>query len=150
MPLYRQSALEGFRDAILERRLRAGQRIPSTRTLSAELRISRLPILNAFEQLVAEGYFESGVGSGTFVAKDVPGRADGPDRPSVPDMEPHRVRRPGASCESDFLLPKERDPWLAGWKRFASASQRWIAFRSASGQDWSAGTGERCTSGRGS
>ena len=115
-PLYRQ-LYEGFRDAILERRLRAGQRIPSTRTLSAELRISRLPILNAFEQLVAEGYFESGVGSGTFVARNVPGKAAATDRPSVQEMEPHRVRRP-VSRESDFLLRKEKDPWLAGWGAF--------------------------------
>jgi GntR family transcriptional regulator/MocR family aminotransferase len=71
-PLYRQ-LYDGFREAILDRRLRAGQRVPSTRMLAAELRISRLPILNAFEQLVAEGYFESGVGAGTFVARSVPG-----------------------------------------------------------------------------
>jgi DNA-binding transcriptional MocR family regulator len=60
-PLYRQ-IYEGYRDAIVERRLRAGQRLPSSRTLAAELQMSRIPILNAFEQLLAEGYFESRVG----------------------------------------------------------------------------------------
>ena len=36
-PLYRQ-LYESYRDAIVERRLRAGQRLPSTRTIAAELR----------------------------------------------------------------------------------------------------------------
>src|SRR5512147_1136891 len=70
-PLYRQ-IYDGYREAIVDRRLRSGQRIPSTRTLAAELRISRIPVLNAFEQLLAEGYFESRVGAGTFVASSLP------------------------------------------------------------------------------
>ncbi|MGH9319237.1 MAG: GntR family transcriptional regulator [Vicinamibacteria bacterium] len=41
-PLYRQ-IYAGYRDAVVERRLRGGQRIPSTRSLAAELRISRIP-----------------------------------------------------------------------------------------------------------
>lgn len=57
-PLYRQ-IYEGYRDAIVAHRLRPGQRLPSTRGLAAELQISRIPALNAFEQLLAEGYFES-------------------------------------------------------------------------------------------
>src|SRR5262245_54697891 len=70
-PLYRQ-LYEGYRDAILEQRLRGGQRLPSTRSLAAELGISRIPVLGAFEQLVAEGYFESRVGAGTFVSRSLP------------------------------------------------------------------------------
>ena len=56
-PLYRQ-IYDGYRKAILEGRLRAGQRIPSTRALARELGISRLPVLTAFEQLLHEGYLE--------------------------------------------------------------------------------------------
>src|SRR4030095_14259262 len=70
-PLYRQ-LYDGYREAILERRLSGGQRLPSTRSLAAELGISRIPVLNAFEQLLAEGYFESRVGAGTFVAASLP------------------------------------------------------------------------------
>jgi GntR family transcriptional regulator/MocR family aminotransferase len=69
-PLHRQ-VYEGYRDAIIERRLRAGERLPSTRALAAELRISRIPVVSAFEQLLAEGYIESHVGSGTFVSAAV-------------------------------------------------------------------------------
>ena len=62
-PLYRQ-LYDGYREAILEGRLRGGQRLPSTRSLAGELAISRIPVLNAFEQLLAEGYFETRVGAG--------------------------------------------------------------------------------------
>lgn len=69
-PLYRQ-IYDGYRTAILEGRLRAGQRIPSTRALARELGISRLPVLTAFEQLLHEGYLEGRTGSGTFVASSI-------------------------------------------------------------------------------
>jgi len=51
-PLYKQ-LYDGYRNAIVERRLRGGQRLPSTRSLAAELQISRIPVINAFEQLQA-------------------------------------------------------------------------------------------------
>jgi GntR family transcriptional regulator/MocR family aminotransferase len=69
-PLYAQ-IYDGYRKAILEGRLRAGQRIPSTRALARELGISRLPVLTAFEQLLHEGYLEGRTGSGTFVASSI-------------------------------------------------------------------------------
>jgi GntR family transcriptional regulator / MocR family aminotransferase len=71
IPLYRQ-LYEWFRRAISDGRLRPGQRVPSTRNLAAELQISRMPILGAFEQLLAEGYLETFVGAGTRVAPSIP------------------------------------------------------------------------------
>jgi GntR family transcriptional regulator/MocR family aminotransferase len=71
-PLHAQ-IYAGFRAAILERSLRAGERIPSTRTLARELGVSRIPALNAYSQLLAEGYFESRTGAGTFVSSSLPG-----------------------------------------------------------------------------
>ncbi|MGH8188999.1 MAG: PLP-dependent aminotransferase family protein [Steroidobacteraceae bacterium] len=79
---YRQIFL-GYRAAILEGRLRPGQRLPSTRALASELGISRLPVLNAFEQLLHEGYVEGRAGSGTYVATsllDQSGAAGGSNR----------------------------------------------------------------------
>ena len=78
-PLFRQ-IYEGYREAIVDRRLRPGQRLPSTRGLAAELEISRVPVLNAFDQLLAEGYLESRVGAGTYVAGSLPGPAAAGDR----------------------------------------------------------------------
>lgn len=71
--LYRQ-VYEGYRKAIVEGRLHTGQRVPSTRVLALELGISRMPVLNAYAQLLAEGYFESRVGSGTVVSRSLPER----------------------------------------------------------------------------
>jgi GntR family transcriptional regulator/MocR family aminotransferase len=71
VPLYQQ-IYDGYRAAILAGRLRPGQRLPSTRALAAELGISRLPALSAFEQLLHEGYLEGKVGAGTFVASAIP------------------------------------------------------------------------------
>lgn len=70
-PMHRQ-LYDWFRNAILEGRISSGQRVPSTRGLAAELRISRMPVVNAFDQLLAEGYFETVVGSGTRVARSIP------------------------------------------------------------------------------
>lgn len=65
---------EGYRVAIIEGNLRAGQRVPSTRVLASELGVSRFPVLTAYSQLLAEGYFESRVGSGTVVSSSLPDR----------------------------------------------------------------------------
>jgi GntR family transcriptional regulator/MocR family aminotransferase len=73
-PIYQQLA-EWFRRAIAEGQLRPGQRIPSTRTLATELKVSRLPVLGAYEQLHAEGYLESRIGAGTRVAAAIPHEA---------------------------------------------------------------------------
>src|SRR6185295_2619067 len=76
-PLHRQ-LYDGYREAIVDGRLRPGQRLPSTRSLAHELQISRMPIVIAFEQLVAEGYVQSRVGAGSFVStalRDTAGHA---------------------------------------------------------------------------
>src|SRR5258708_11639517 len=49
--------------------LQAGEHLPSTRQLAADLHVSRIVILEAYDQLLAEGYIESRQGSGTYVAE---------------------------------------------------------------------------------
>jgi len=73
-PLYRQ-LYAWFQHAIVEGRLRPGQRVPSTRALAKELKISRIPVLTAYQQLHAEGYLESFTGAGTCVAASIPEEA---------------------------------------------------------------------------
>jgi GntR family transcriptional regulator/MocR family aminotransferase len=70
-PLYRQ-LYDWFRTAITAGQLRPGQRLPSTRTLAVELKISRIPAANAYDQLAAEGYLETFPGAGTRVARSIP------------------------------------------------------------------------------
>jgi GntR family transcriptional regulator / MocR family aminotransferase len=71
IPMYQQ-VYDWFRRAITSGQLRPGHRVPSTRNLAADLKISRMPVLAAFEQLVAEGYLETFVGAGTCVARSIP------------------------------------------------------------------------------
>src|SRR6266851_1802675 len=93
-PMYRQ-LYDWFRRAIIDGQMRPGQRVPSTRSLAAELKISRLPVLNAYEQLLAEGYFETFVGAGTCVARSIPDDTLSP--PSVKARKGHQemVEKPG-------------------------------------------------------
>ncbi|MBV8200571.1 MAG: PLP-dependent aminotransferase family protein [Acidobacteria bacterium] len=63
-----------MRAAILERRLRAGARLPATRELARHSGLSRGTIVSAFEQLASEGYVEARIGSGTRVTAVLPDR----------------------------------------------------------------------------
>ena len=82
IPMYRQ-LYEWFRQAILVGQLRPGQRVPSTRSLAADLKVSRIPVSSAYEQLHAEGYFETFVGAGTCVSRSIP---DDALRPTIGKM----------------------------------------------------------------
>ena len=53
--------------AILEGHLAAGARLPSSRSLAADLGIARNTVLQVYEQLTEEGYAHAGVGRGTYV-----------------------------------------------------------------------------------
>lgn len=63
---------ESLRVAILEGRLRAGARLPTTRELAREYGLARGTVVTAFENLKAEGYVNATVGSGTYVACELP------------------------------------------------------------------------------
>jgi GntR family transcriptional regulator/MocR family aminotransferase len=90
-PMYDQLS-EWFRRAILDGRLRPGQRVPSTRSLARELNISRVPVLSAYEQLYAEGYLETFVGAGTCVARAIPAET----KPVKPAPHPSQQSASGA------------------------------------------------------
>lgn len=54
---------------ILEGDFPEGFRLPSTRIMAEDLGVSRNVVLEAYDQLLAEGYIESRAGSGTYVAQ---------------------------------------------------------------------------------
>src|SRR5580692_1568127 len=59
-----------LKSAIYEGMLRRGDRLPSSREMSAELKISRNTVLQVFEQMKMEGYFESRTGAGTYISSN--------------------------------------------------------------------------------
>src|SRR5439155_4459760 len=73
-PLYQQ-IYDSFRTRIIDGQLRPAQLVPSSRELARERWGSRLPVLHAYAQLIAEGYLESRAGSGTCVASSPPSAA---------------------------------------------------------------------------
>lgn len=104
-----------LRGAIRDGRLPAGSRLPSSRSLAAELGLSRGVITTAYEQLAAEGYLESRQGAPVRVAGGV--RAQAPRSPAPP-LEPKLAYdfTPGLPDLAGF--PRER--WLrsvrAAWR----------------------------------
>ena len=92
VPLGRQ-VQEALRGAIRAGRMHADERLPSTRQLAEQLGVSRGLVVSAYEQLLAEGYVVSAVGSGTRVAHGVEVVDDSqlaappPDAPPAPRID---------------------------------------------------------------
>jgi len=93
-----------LRGAILDGRLKPGARMPSTRSLGVQYSLSRGTVVVAFDQLQAEGYTRTEVGSGTYVAS------------GVPDGFLPATRRPAAVAlpTSNAVFPKRAQEYLKG------------------------------------
>jgi GntR family transcriptional regulator/MocR family aminotransferase len=116
-PLHKQ-IYDGFRAAIVRGNLRPGQRVPASRSLGVELKISRLPVLNAYGQLLAEGYFESRIGAGTFVSESLPEILTVCERTTPKATSNGSGPRPIA--RRSLLLPEyQRPAWVGGWGAFS-------------------------------
>jgi GntR family transcriptional regulator / MocR family aminotransferase len=108
-PLYRQ-LYERVREAILAGQLHPGQQMPSTRVLASDLGLSRNTVVGAFEQLVAEGYLQGALGSGTYVARELPDEALHAQPPSPVTGKTGR-REPRLSARGR-MLTRNLVPWL--------------------------------------
>lgn len=64
--------LEALRTIILNDPSQSGVRFPASRTLAAELSVSRTTVQAVYDQLISEGYLSARRGSGTFIADDLP------------------------------------------------------------------------------
>src|SRR5579863_9653294 len=114
-PLHRQ-IYDALRAMILERRLQPGQQIPSTRALADQLGISRIPVLGAYAQLLAEGYIETRSGAGTFVTASLSDQFLGA-RPAFASTADDEAT--SAIARTAALLPVERTPWFPGAGAFS-------------------------------
>ena len=73
-----QAVFDRLRQGILSGTLPPGARLPPSRHLADELGVARQTVVIAYERLAAEGYVRARVGSGTFVAADLPDAAPPP------------------------------------------------------------------------
>jgi GntR family transcriptional regulator / MocR family aminotransferase len=127
-----------LREAVRSGRLAAGTKLPGSRALAADLGLSRGTVVQAYTQLVAEGWLIGTSGSGTRVAaysphsptgleersprsravvrgEPEPARATGP---SAPPTAPVVDLRPGRPNLSSF----PRNAWASSVRRAVSAA----------------------------
>jgi GntR family transcriptional regulator/MocR family aminotransferase len=111
IPLYQQ-IYEHLRLAILNGQLKRGAQIPSTRALADELGVSRNTILNAYDQLAAEGYLERLEGKGTFVTQVLPDAHFTPRQPLSRERTPrvHRLSDRAADLMTAPTMPINPTP----------------------------------------
>ncbi|RKN39047.1 PLP-dependent aminotransferase family protein [Streptomyces hoynatensis] len=115
--------MRGLRDAIRSGRLAPGTRLPSSRSLAADLGIARNTVAGAYAELAAEGWLVARQGSGTRVA---PRAASGPAAEASPPPRPEAAPRPVHD-----LLPGRPDvaafpraAWLSSARRALGAAPR--------------------------
>jgi GntR family transcriptional regulator/MocR family aminotransferase len=89
-----------LRAEILEGRLRSGARLPATRDLARQYRLSRGTIVSAFELLKSEGYLRGTAGSGTYVSNILPDALL--HVPRAPGLRPSSQRRKKKISVSDY------------------------------------------------
>ncbi|MGP4017503.1 MocR-like pyridoxine biosynthesis transcription factor PdxR [Saccharopolyspora sp. 5N708] len=115
-----RSIESALREAVTSGRLPAGTRLPGTRSLADDLGIARGTVVEAYAQLVAEGWLVSTTGSGTRVAETRLPSAKIAPRPSSSNIPTRRLidLRPGRPDVS--LFPHAL--WAASVKRSLAAA----------------------------
>ncbi|MEY4978024.1 MAG: hypothetical protein RLZZ352_294 [Pseudomonadota bacterium] len=124
LPLHRQ-LYEALRCALLEGKLAAGDRLPSSRDLAQDLHLSRNTVVAAINQLSVEGYLASRVGSGTFVNDSVPRTlpGQGKQRPGAPHKRPAggQLSARGVALSTQFCATElEVQPFTPGIADFSA------------------------------
>ncbi|CAJ1578657.1 PLP-dependent aminotransferase family protein [[Mycobacterium] wendilense] len=107
----RDVLLGALRDAVRSGRLSAGTVLPPSRTLAADLGLSRNTVADAYAELIAEGWLASRQGAGTWVVS--PARPSVPARPRGTRATPTHNLMPGSPDVSAF----PRAAWLSSARR---------------------------------
>ncbi|HEY3464627.1 MAG TPA: PLP-dependent aminotransferase family protein [Amycolatopsis sp.] len=125
--IYRQ-----LRDAVLDGRLRTGERLPPTRELARRLAVSRNTVAVAYDRLTADGFLTGRVGAGTYVSASLPApkrrkapSAQGPRPKAVWRSLPPPVQA-SAAAEFDFRVgvPDAALFPLETWRRLLARELR--------------------------
>jgi GntR family transcriptional regulator/MocR family aminotransferase len=110
----RAGVMEALREAVRTGRLAPGVRLPSSRSLAADLGVARNTVADAYAELVAEGWLTARQGSGTAVARRAsPRRPAAPARTGPSTTGPVHDLRPGRPDTASF----PRAEWLRATRR---------------------------------
>ncbi len=115
-PLSRQ-LVQAMRDAVARGDLKPGEALPSTRALAEALGVSRGTVVEAFEQLVAEGIFAAQHGAGTRVASAL---ASPRDQPGARQIGRHSEPPVGGSERKNVPLPPSAQAFAAIAREFTA------------------------------
>ncbi len=118
LPLHRR-LYEALRRALLDGRLGAGDRLPSSRDLAQDLALSRNTVVAAIGQLTVEGYLISRVGSGTFVHDHIP-HTSPRARPAGPARTARLSQRGEALSQTYCARDLEIQPFTPGAADFSA------------------------------
>ncbi|MFD5735062.1 PLP-dependent aminotransferase family protein [Streptomyces sioyaensis] len=127
----RVALLRALREAVRSGRLAPGTRLPSSRSLAADLGIARNTVADAYAELVAEGWLSARQGSGTRVAwghlpDGVRGRVPPRTAPTARRAPgpPHRAGRPrfDLTAGTPDVAAFPRTAWLAAARRALTAA----------------------------
>ncbi|MBF7695374.1 MocR-like pyridoxine biosynthesis transcription factor PdxR [Acinetobacter rathckeae] len=106
-----------LRYAMLEGILAPKTRLPASRDLAQEIKMSRNTVLRTYDQLQAEGYVEARTGRGTWVAEHLPD-----DYLSLPKT----TSAPQAQVVQPYFQLSQRGSQLVGYA--AASPHQWGAF----------------------
>lgn len=101
--------VEQLRDAILQGRIAAGARMPSSRKLAGQLDISRNTVVRAYERLLIESYVEARPASGIFVATRLPEKTRPAATPSTEPAGQWPMPLPYDAIRAQDLVAKNRN-----------------------------------------
>jgi GntR family transcriptional regulator/MocR family aminotransferase len=114
----RAGLTDALREAVRSGRLTPDTRLPASRTLAADLGVSRSTVTESYAELVAEGWLTARQGSGTRVARRAEPQATAVlPRPTRPPR-PIEALMPGAPDYAEF----PRTAWLAAARRALDAA----------------------------
>jgi GntR family transcriptional regulator / MocR family aminotransferase len=118
-----------LREAVRGGRLAPGSRLPSTRALSVQLGVSRGVVVDAYSQLVAEGYLQARRGAGTSVAD-----AAMPAVPSTANVAPAGIVRHDLNPYRPALDGFPRVAWLSALTRvLRTVTNEWLGYPDPAG-----------------
>jgi GntR family transcriptional regulator / MocR family aminotransferase len=133
----------GIRRAILDGRLGVDERVPASRELARQLNVSRNTVLAAYGRLLSEGYLNSSIGSGTYVAQHFPSREqrlhttplNGSPRLSAfgSRLTPPQAIVPRRDLPFDFRpgVPDLRMFPMAAWRRICARQSKHLSASTA-------------------
>ena len=118
-PGLRAGLMDALREAVRTGRLVPGTRLPSTRSLAADLGVARNTVADAYSELIAEGWLIAQQGSGTRVARRAePRQAAAATRTMPTTRRPTYGMMPGSPNLAEF----PRTQWLIAARRALTAA----------------------------